>query len=92
MAINMNLKVHLLELHFHKYLQYKILTITILFAYIIAILIPFLTGQLSLSNFNSMFLVAVISSIFFSIVAILINDFNYHLKRIPEELILLDKK
>ena len=89
MVININLRINLLELYFHKYLQYKILTITILFAYFIGILIPFLTGQLSLINFSSMFLVTIISSAFISIIVILINKFNYHLKRIPEELKLL---
>jgi len=87
----MNSKCSLLELYFHKYLQYKIVTITILFAYAIAILIPFFTGELKIDNIKSMILVAIISSAVFIIIIIFINEFNYHLDKIPKEIKLLNK-
>ena len=89
MVIEDEIKKSLLELYFNKYPLYKITTITILFAYITALLIPFFTGDLKLNNLNSMILVAIISSVVFIIILLLLNNFNYHIRKIPEEIKLL---
>ena len=82
----MNTKKDLLKLHFHKYLAYKNSAIMILFMYFIAVLIPFLTGQLNLKNFIDMILVLIVSSVFITIIILFLNEFDYHLKKIPEEM------
>lgn len=79
-------KKTILELYFHKYLIYKNTTIIILFTYSIAVLIPFLTGQLKITNLSDVFLVSIISSAFIVFIVIFLNEFNYHLKKIPEEI------
>lgn len=76
----MDVKIHLLDLYFHKYLQYKNAVILIIFSYFIALLIPFLTRQLKPDNFIDMFLITIISSIVFPISIIFLNEFNYHLE------------
>ena len=76
----------ILELYFHKYLLYKNTTIIILFTYIIAMLVPFLIGQLKLTNLKDMLLVAIISLVVFIFIILLLKEFNHHLQRIPEEL------
>jgi len=86
MVIEMESKKTLLELYFHKYLLYKNTTIIFLFTYLVAILIPFLTGQLNLRSFNDMILLLIISSVFITFLTIFIMEFNYHLKKIPIEI------
>jgi len=78
--------MNILELHFHKNLQYKISSILILFTYFIAILIPFLAGQLQIQNSNDVFLVAIISSVVISIIFLLLRRFDFHLKNILKEM------
>jgi len=82
----MDARKTILELYFHKYLLYKTTALIILFSYFVALLIPFLTGQLNLKNFSDIILVLIISSAFTQQIVLLLNEFNYHLKRIPEEL------
>ena len=82
----MNAKLILLELHFHKYVLYKNTTIVFLFTYFLALLIPFLIGQLKLSILSDVLLVSIISSSVISVVIIFLNEFNYHLNKIQEEL------
>ena len=82
----MDMRKELLNLYFHKYLAYKNSAIMILFMYFIAVLILFLTGQLNLKNFIDMTLVLIVSSVFVTIIILFLNEFNYHLKRIPEEM------
>ena len=81
-----DVRIKLLELNCHKYLQYKIITILLFFSYIIAILIPFFTGDLKANNFYDMFLLLVFSFFVISMIILSLNEFNYHLKRIPEEI------
>ena len=86
METKANIRAYILELHFNKNLQYKNTTIIIAYSYFIAILIPFLTGQLSLTDYFALLLIFTISSAFITLIIILLNEFNYHLKRIPEEI------
>jgi len=81
-----DVRINLLELYFNKYLQYKITTILIFFTYIIAIMIPFFTGDLKPGNFFDMFLLLIVSFFIISIIVLFLNEFNYHLKRIPKEI------
>ncbi len=45
----------------------------------------------AIDNIKSMILVAIISSVVFVIIIIFINEFNYHLDKIPKEIELIDK-
>lgn len=60
----MDYRKNLLDLHFYKNLQYKNTTILIIFTYFIVILIPFLTGNLSLMNLRDVTLIGLVSLIF----------------------------
>lgn len=85
-----DVRIILLELNFNKYLQYKITTFLVLFTYIIALTIPFLTKQLRFSNLSDMLFIIIITSVVFIPIILLLNEFNYHLKRILEEIKKLD--
>jgi len=82
----MDSRKNLLDLHFHKYVSYKNTVVIIGFSYFIAVFIPFLIGELSLSDKGDMLLVGGISSFLIVLVIISLNRFNYHLKRIPGEI------
>ena len=82
----MDIKKNLLDLHFHKYLSYKNTTIVIMFMYFVALLIPFLIGELSFFNLKDTFFVGIISSFFIPSSLLFLKNFNYHLKKIPEEI------
>jgi len=56
------------------------------FSYFIAIFIPFLIGELTLVSIRDMLLVGGVSSFLTAIFVISLNRFNYHLKKIPEEI------
>jgi len=88
----MNARKSILELHFSKNLQYKNTTILIFCTYFIAILIPFLIGQLKFQNFRDILLVAIISSIVVSFIILFLKRFNFHLKNILKELKKLNQK
>ena len=82
----MDFRKNLLDLYYQKNIQYKTTTIIILFTYFIGILIAFLTRQLSITNKLDMMLIATWSIIVIGIGVLFLNEFNYHLKRIPEEI------
>lgn len=82
----MNVRVILLELHFHKYILYKNTTFVLLFTYLIALLIPFLVGQFKLSILSDVILVSIISSVVIVIAILFLNEFDYHLDKIQKEL------
>jgi len=82
----MDVRKDILELHFHKYLTYKITIIIIFFTSFIALLIPFLTGQLEFSSVFDISLIVLIFSIFIILIISYLNKFDYHLRNILEEL------
>ena len=82
----MDFRKNLLDLYYQKNLQYKTTAIIILFTYFIGILVAFLTRQLNITNELDMILVATLSIIVIGIEVLFLNEFNYHLKRIPEEI------
>ena len=86
MVIDIDCKKILLELYYHKYLLYKNTLILIVFSYLVALLVTFLTRQLSLFNMQDVILISIISSVFIVIVIISLNEVNYHLSKIPQEI------
>jgi len=82
----MDIRKTLLELHFSKNLQYKITTIFILFSYLIAVLIAFLSKQLDIKNFSDVFIISIISFPILYIMILLLRNFDFHLNNILEEL------
>ncbi|MDP3027600.1 MAG: hypothetical protein Q8N63_07890 [Nanoarchaeota archaeon] len=82
----MDFRKNLLDLYYYKNLQYKNTVIIILFTYFIGILVAFLTKQLDITNRLDMILVATLSIIVMGIGVLFLNEFNYHLKKIPEEI------
>lgn len=82
----MDFRKNLLDLHYYKNLQYKNTTIILIFTYFIGILISFLTKQLKITDSLDMLFVAVLSIAVIGVGILFLNEFNYHLKRIPEEL------
>jgi len=82
----MDVRKNILDLNFHKYVQYKTTVLIFAFTYLIALFIPFFTNQLKINNLSDIILISIISSAFFVLVILSIIEFNYHLKKIPEEL------
>lgn len=82
----MNVQKNILDLHFYKYLQYKNTVIIMFFTYLIATLIPFLTGQLKFSSFRDVFLLILFSFVFFTIFILFFNKFDFHMKNILDNL------
>lgn len=85
----MDTKKTLLELHFAKNLQYKITTIFILFSYLIAVLIAFLSGQLNIKNTFDVAVVGIISFLFSNILILLWMNFDFHMDTILNKLKIL---
>ncbi len=86
----MDVRKNLLDLYFHKYLSYKNTAIIMMFGYFVALLVPFLIGELSFFNLKDTFSVGIVSSFFISLTLLFLNNFNYHLKKIPKEIKKLD--
>jgi len=82
----MDFRKNLLDLYYYKNLQYKNTVIIILFTYFIGILVAFLTKQLNITNRLDMILVATLSILVIGLGVLFLNEFNYHLKKIPEEI------
>ena len=82
----MDFRKNLLDLYYYKNLYYKNTAIIIMFTYFIGILVAFLTKQLKVNNILDMILVSILSIIVISIGILFLNEFNYHLKKIPEEI------
>jgi len=84
--LNLNYKKNLLDLHYQKYLQYKIVSVIFMFTFFIAVVIGFLTKQLSMTNKIDLLLVGIFTVVVIGIGSIFLKRFNYHLKRIPIEI------
>jgi len=82
----MDFRKNLLDLYYYKNLQYKNTVIIILFTYFIGISVAFLTKHLNITNRLDMILVATLSIIVIGLSVLFLNEFNYHLKKIPEEI------
>jgi hypothetical protein len=83
--MDIDLRKNPLDLHYTRNLQYKNTTIMVLFTYIIGILIAFLTKQLTLAAIDMLF-VSMLSITVICVGILFLNEFNYHLKRIPGEI------
>lgn len=90
MAISNKIKKNLLDLNYNKYLQYYNTAIILLFTYLTAISIVFLTRQI---DFGSSIQLLVAVSLSFFVISILILfplHFKEHLKKITKEIRKLD--
>jgi len=76
----------LLELSFHKYLVYKNTSMIMLFTYILALFIPFLTNQLSPRNIYNVLLMTLISLAFIVVIISIIEECDYHIDHIIKQL------
>ncbi len=77
---------NILDLYYNKNLQNRNTTIILIFTYIIAISIAFLTNQLIITDIFDVYFSIVISGAVIITGLLLLNKFNYHLKKIPEEI------
>ena len=82
----MDFRENLLNLYYHKNLHYKNTTIIILFTYITGIIVAFLTNQLDITNNIDLIFIITLSTAVFTIGILFLNEFNYHLKKIPKEI------
>lgn len=82
----MDFRKNLLDLYYYKNLQYKNTVIIILFTYFIGIVVAFLTKQLDITNRLDMILLTTLSILVIGLEVLFLNEFDFHLKRIPEEI------
>jgi len=86
MARKFDYRKNLLDLNYQKYLQYKIITLIFLFTYFIALIVAFLTNQLSITDKNDLSFVSILSIVIIAVGYSFLRRFNYHLKKIPKEI------
>lgn len=84
--ISDKVKKNLLDIHYNKYLSYFNTTIILLFSYIIALLIGFITSQIDYRNTNQVYAVSVFSFIIIYIFIMFLLNFRDHLRKIPKEI------
>ena len=82
----MDFRKNLLDLYYQKYVQYKVTTIIVMFTYFIGMLIAFLTKQLDITSSLDLIFAGIISVGVFGVCINFLIEFNYHLKKIPEEI------
>lgn len=75
-----------LELRFQTYLQYKIITLSGMIGFLIAIVIAFITNQLKIYLFIDWFFIGIISIAVFGMGILLIDIWHDHLEGIIEEI------
>lgn len=86
MALKFDYRKNLLDLHYQRYLQYKIVTLIVMFAYFTAVILGFFTKQLKMTDKVDLIFVGIFSVIMIVLGYLFLNEFNYHLKRIPKEM------
>ncbi|MDD5086319.1 MAG: hypothetical protein PHV16_01060 [Candidatus Nanoarchaeia archaeon] len=84
--ISDKVKKNLLDLNYNKYLQYFNTSIILLFTYIIALMVGFITRQINYNNLGQMIMVAVVSIIVISVLLLLMQKFRGHQRMIFNEI------
>ncbi|MBI3035699.1 hypothetical protein HYY71_05245 [Candidatus Woesearchaeota archaeon] len=84
--ISERIKKNLLDMEYHKYLQYYNTSVIILFTYFIAVVIAFVTKQIDYSNLRQLMFVGLLSIGFVGLIIFLMLKLKENLTRIPKEI------
>jgi len=85
----MNLKKNILDLNYQKYLQHYVVSLIILFTYLIGVVIAFLTKQINIGDFNQIVYLIVISIFVIISLSVCLVAFNKRLRDIIGEIEIL---
>lgn len=84
--ISERIKKNLLDMEYHKYLQYYNTSVIILFTYFIAVVIAFVTKQIDYSNLRQLMFIGLLSIGFVGLIIFLMLKLKENLTRIPKEI------